>query len=266
MKRWLAVGLGVPTLALAGMWALTPDAALKSWGHGFIDQRASAPETWSALDDALDLRLDQLAMVRPDGVADVAAPLVARWAEQQDLRFHMGPTYADGVRAVHIEYACAPGAAPKGQRVCGASVQALPVRCPDPSEARRCYHVPVKLFSPVQFHAAVTLEAVKGGWVRAEGSVLSLVVKADALRRALNTVGLGPVLEKIDGLTVPEGLTALEAKADLDVNADGDAEGWALEFEFGSPRTATCSPPPAWAATAAPSRPWGPPSTPSSPS
>ncbi|MCA9548221.1 MAG: hypothetical protein KC613_27645 [Myxococcales bacterium] len=230
MKRIWAIGLGLPTLAVAGVWVLTPEAALKAWGHGFIDQRIAGPSALTALDDALDLRLDGVQMDRPGAIADLSAPLVERWQAKQDLRFHLGPTYADGVRAVHVEYACPPSQ--KGER-CGISTQAKPVACPASHDAEaRCYHVPLTGFAPIQFHAAVTLEATKGGWVQASGSVLALVTKADALRGALHTSGLGGLLEKIDGLSIPQGLDALQHKADLDADYDGAAEGWGFEFSF----------------------------------
>lgn len=230
MARWMGWIAGAGAVA-GGVAVMSPDDALRSWRDEALGQPAKIL-TASALDDALDLRLTDLDLNQPVAAAALAPPLLARWRDEQGLSLHFGPTYADGVRPVHVERSCqAPGG------TCSLTAAAKPMTCADPrtSDTRRCYFIDFGT-EPVRWFAAVTLELTpppKGegqAWVRATASTLALVPYADTLDGLLQTAELGRKLAHLDGLSLADGLRQVPAPEDLDHDADGKADGWRFQF------------------------------------
>lgn len=228
MSHWMGWIAGAGALA-GGLAVMSPDDALKSWRDEALGQPAKALAP-SALDEALDLDLTDIDLTQPAAAVGLAPPMLARWQQTQTLRLHFGPTYADGVRPVHVVRSCeAPGG------TCTLTAAARPMTCGAASTETRCYFIDFAS-EPVHWYAAVTLQLVpppKGqghAWVSASASTLALVPYADTLSGLLQTAELGRKLARLDGLSLADGLRQVPAAEDLDADADGKADGWRFEF------------------------------------
>lgn len=230
MSRWIPWTLTAGTLLTGGL-ALSPQQALTDWRAAHFEPPTQIL-TGSPLDEALDLQLDVLELAHPPLAAALAQPTLDRWQQERPLHAHLGPSYADGVRALHVQWPCE-GADPH----CHLAATAQPARCAEASDQARCYFIDFESH-PTHFAATLQLELVPPAHghgqaqVHASGTVLALALPQRTLQSPLNPADLNAIPLVLRGLSLAQSLHHLGHPADLRAEEDGPADGWRFELPF----------------------------------